>query len=1488
MDFAAGFRTSDRDITCNGAAFRHSFELAAVGMVHTDPSGKWIRVNRKFCEITGYSPDELMELSFKDITHPDDLKENLHFFEPLLSGEIKTYSTDKRYIRKDGSPIWVNLTVSLVRKPSGEPDFFISFVNDISDRKQLEERQSLSIMLLEYINQSDQKTDMVKGITSMIKQSVGIESVGVRLRDGEDYPYYHSSGFPARFVEAESSLCARDSSGALVRDPQGKAVLECMCGTVISSQTDPSQPCFTPGGSFWTNSTSELLASTSENEQRARTRNRCNSEGYESVALIPLRSRGEIVGLLQLNDRRREMFTLETVEFLEGIASSIGISFQRMQTKEALRRGRDNAQRYLDMAGTMLLVINEDQQVSLVNRRGCEILGLEEDKIIGKNWFDKFIPEGLREQVKEVFDSLIRGEIEPVEYFENTVLDSSGHERLIAWHNTVLRDESGRIYATLGSGEDITERIKADKALRESEARWRSFLANAPDLISVADRAGTIQYINHVPAGLTIEEAQGKKIYDFIPEEYHGTIRQSLAKLFETGEPSTLEIQARGPHDRPAWYITSIGPIRQEGRVVSAMMTSSDITERKRAEEALRESELRYRTFVENMQGIAFQGEMDFKPYFFHGAVEEITGYGEEEFLNGSIRWDNLIPPEDMPKIREEAGKVHTIPEYCYADEHRIIRKDGRVSWVFETVRNICDEEGKPYMVQGAIYDINRRKVMEEALRESETRYRNFVESFQGIAFRGSIGFVPEFFHGAVEEITGYTEDEFKASSPRWDQIIHEEDLPLLREKFSEISTTANCTQERVYRIIRKDGETRWVQEIIQSKSNGSPAPRYVEGVIFDITRKKLAEDALIEREEKISMLLGSTAEGIYGLDMDGNCTFCNPAAARLLGYESAESFIGSNMHDLIHHSHEDGSTYEAENCPIHRAFTSGEHIHVDDEVLWRPDGSSFYAEYWSYPIIKDNDIVGAVVTFIDVSDRKKADELYSSVVRTAQDAFWLCDIEGNIQDVNEAACRLYGYSREEFIGMHPRDIDTIESPEEVALHTKRIQENGGAIFESRHRTKGGSIIDVEISLVFLGHLGGATFAFMRDISDRKEIENERLRTQKFETIGLMAGGIAHDFNNILTIIKNNLSLAKMYTSKGGVVYEKLSEALEEFSQARSLTQQLLTFSKGRSPIMMATTIESMLTHSVVFSLRGSNVQPRFHINGPVPMVKVDKDQFNQVINNIVINSKQSMPEGGFIDIVLEGVTLPDDHGLPLEGDRYVKLSIADTGTGIPKEIIDRIFDPYFTTKEGGNGFGLSTTYSIINNHKGHIFVESEEGKGSFFHIYLPVCDESASSDSLKEENGMNEDSTYSVSPLNPGIKGRVLIMDDEWKILKSMGSLLGLSGYRVNYAADGERAIRLYEEAQEAGKAYDAVIMDLTVPGGMGGLEAVKILRQLDPEAKAIVSSGYSSEPVISRYREYGFDGAVAKPYDIEELVAALDSILLKDQGVQGDIKHE
>ena len=493
------------------------------------------------------------------------------------------------------------------------------------------------------------------------------------------------------------------------------------------------------------------------------------------------------------------------------------------------------------------------------------------------------------------------------------------------------------------------------------------------------------------------------------------------------------------------------------------------------------------------------------------------------------------------------------------------------------------------------------------------------------------------------------------------------------------------------------------------------------------------------------------------------------------------------------------------------------------------------------------------------------SEERYRQLVEISPAAIFV-ENEGKIVMANSATAELLGV--ESAAELKGRLTEEFLSDSYRPLFRQKIQqviENKPPYTREKLIRKDDKTIDVEMSAsVFHCHGMPSTRITAWDITLNKQREEEYIKATKLESLGVLAGGIAHDFNNILTITLGYLSVARNCSNINDI-HLKLNEAQIATKQAVGLTKQLLTFSKGGVPVKNTASIKELIEENVNFVLHGSNIKCGFKLAENLHSVEVDRDQISQVINNLIINAIQAMPKGGTITICAKNAIVDRTCAVPLQDGTYVEIAIQDTGGGIPEEIIQNIFDPYFTTKSSGTGLGLTTSYSIIKQHDGCITVDSQHGSGTTFTIYLPAS---------HQKTNINCDK----QGIRTG-KGRVLVMDDEQSIRKLAGDMLHILDYEAEFASDGYEALALYSKAMARNERFDAVILDLTIRGSMGGKETVQKLLNLDPDVLAIVSSGYSQDPVIANYKSYGFKGVVAKPYQLEDLADVLYKVAIEQK---------
>ncbi len=677
-----------------------------------------------------------------------------------------------------------------------------------------------------------------------------------------------------------------------------------------------------------------------------------------------------------------------------------------------------------------------------------------------------------------------------------------------------------------------------------------------------------------------------------------------------------------------------------------------------------------------------------------------------------------------------------------------------------------------------------------------------------------------------------------------------------------------------------------------------------------DLDRERhRTEQALRESEEKHRSIIENIEEGYYEVDLRGNFTFVNERVCQILGY-SRNELIGMSYKN--YQSEESAKrSFEAFN----KVYQTGKSDEIFDYEVIRRDGTKRHLEVsiTLIPGAKEGESVFRGIGR-DVTDRKKAEEAlrrarielekrveerteelvranealkreiserelveralrdseekYRNTIESVEDGYYEVDTAGNMIFFNEALCKMVGYDRSELVGLNYRQFMDKANADRVAEVFNSVLETGkpAGMFGWELKRKDGSRRSVECSVSLIRNADGTPAGYRGlfiDVTERKRVQDELARIQKLESIGVLAGGIAHDFNNILTAIQGNVSLARLFAEPGSKVIERLDAAERASVRARDLTQQLLTFAKGGAPIKTKASILNLVHDSCEFALRGSNVKCEFTIPSDTWMVEVDKVQIGQAIGNIAINADQAMPGGGVILVAAENLCVEGDEGIPLEPGDYVRICIEDRGVGMDEETLRNVFDPYFTSKSTASGLGLTTAFSIVKNHDGLISLESSPGIGTKVYVYLPALR------AIVEEPAVPAVGEEAVAGV-----GKILLMDDEEPIRELAKELLVMLGFEVDTARDGLEAIALYSEAKQSQRPFDAVILDLTVPGGMGGKETIERLSQMDPEVKAIVSSGYSNDPIMANYKEYGFSGVIPKPYNAAQISDALQQV--------------
>ena len=775
--------------------------------------------------------------------------------------------------------------------------------------------------------------------------------------------------------------------------------------------------------------------------------------------------------------------------------------------------------------------------------------------------------------------------------------------------------------------------------------------------------------------------------------------------------------------------------------------------------------------------------------------------------------------------------------------------------------------------IETALY----RHKLEKDLKRSEERYRllynGMIDGFARTTMNGDI----VEFNEAFRKMLGYSAEQMTTLSYRditpekWlsyeAELIRNEVLPL---GFSQV-------YEKEY--IRSDGSVFPVElriYLVKTETGGNEG---MWATVRDISARKRAESDRIRIQQQLLAALDHTPAGIIIAGApDVTLRLFNKAACSiLLGRQLSpgELFPKDASEATWTFFQKDGTEIPMSQNPLTVTIRQGK-IYSSEEIrVVRRDGSEAWILVNGAPIFDSNGVITeGIVVFLDITELRHSEEAflaskkkYSETIEMLPLGIYECDMTGRITFANRQSFSYFGMDDDDFHrGVSIFDVIIPEQAEKArGMMQKHLRNEPIGDFEYTGRRKDGTTFPLEIhsSLIWSKDRPAGMRGVLYDLSFRKKMEEELFKATKLESVGVLAGGIAHDFNNILTAMLGNISLSKMNIDKTNQVYDLLNDAEKAGFRAKDLTQQLLTFSRGGSPVKENMLLPVIIRDSAEFVLRGSVSKCSYRFPPDLRPVHADKGQISQVIQNLIINANQAMPKGGTIEVTAFNKEIGRGENPHLTEGHYVGIAIKDSGVGIPETLLKNIFDPYFTTKQTGSGLGLSICYSIIRNHGGLISVESEEGKGTTFTVMLPATD--GMPDEVNDENGQQ---------FLHGT-GRILVMDDDSMIHDLLHSLLTAFGYTVEFANDGEEALSLYDSAQKNHRPFDLVIMDLTIPGRMGGKEAMELLKAKYPSAKAIVSSGYSTDPVMIRFADYGFSGILPKPFTAEDLLEAVKELI-------------
>ena len=1280
-------------------------------------------------------------------------------------------------------------------------------------------------------------------------------------------------------------------------------------------------------------------------------------------------------------------------------------------TQSSLKTIQEINAKYLDLAEVILIAIDDQARITMIGGKGCELLGYSSIELIGQNWFKVCLPQDSYEQILSVYKSLMAGHIENAEYFENEILTKSGEVRQIAWHNSLQRDPVGNIIGILSSGIDITERKRVESKFRESE-----ILLNKVQEVA---HIGTWDWDTTNNTAKLSPELY--KIYGLSPDQFDGDIA-TLSKVvhpddwnkvvktqeltLEEGRPQQTEfrIVRQDGSIRHLWG-AGINTFDDRGAVVRTIGFVQDITEQKKIEDELRESESRYRMIVETaLEGI-WAIDTDNNTSFVNPVMASMLGYSVDE-MQGRSLFDFMDDEGRQIATNNIARRKAGISEQ---HDFKFIRKDESIIWAELNTNPLLDSNDVYLGALAMVTDVTERRYADQTLRNTQdlllkTETLAQVGSWEWDLATNRVQWSPEMYRIYQYDSIEYPEIDFSFAMTR----VHPGDVKRIKDYIRELLETGVVSSIE-YRIVIPDGSIRhlWSESEVIDKDNN--ARSHMVGFVQDITDRIRAEEALHEGNKRFKVLFDQSSFGVAQIDSHTSCFVeINQRYCDILGY-SLKEMLSMDFNKI---TFAEDLQADLDNMAKLKAGEIAsfqmEKRYLDKEglVVWV---NLSVIPLWAQGKVPDFHL--AIVE--DITKRKRAEETLQrqkeeqqQLINSIADAIVVIDELGLIQTFSKSAESMFGYSADEATG---QSINILMPEPEAKQHDKYISDYIvfdiahliGAPREVNGKRKNGEVFSIRLSVAELPRSVEGIRRFIgacHDMTYEKQQEEQLRRSQKMDALGKLTGGIAHDYNNMLGVVMGYAQLLKDALGDESELSQYVYEIQHASERGSTLSRKLLGFSRNTQP-----QADCMDVNGVLLAERDmlqKTLTPRINLQFDLVEkswpIYVNGGEFEDAILNLCINAMHAMKSGGKLIISTSNQTLnfKEASKLELHSGDYLLITIDDTGIGIDSNDLSCIFDPFFTTKgEAGIGLGLSMVYGFVQRCSGAIAVESEKGFGSQFKLYFPryedyppktseaetynkrklkgserilvvddeiaivnLCKEVLSANGYRVVTATNAIEALEVlkqqsvdvllsDVIMPGMDGyqlaaktrelysnikillisgytdnrqaenigsqfeekllqkpfvpetllarirkilddgpamekksTILVMDDDENIQKLFEINLNKLNYETVFAVDGTEAISIYRNDFEANKVIDIVILDISVPGGMGGKEAAEKILAINPEATLIVSSGDVYGPEMTNCQEFGFKAVLEKDFDREKMQKIFNGLLILD----------
>jgi len=1462
--------------------------------------------------ITGYSPDEIISLSPEEliaIIHEDDRADFFKGFTDRIAGEHVESNKKYRLIHKNGSVRWIELYSTLIQY-NGEPAIQTAFV-DITERKNAETLLKESEQeLRSYIDNApdgvfvadesghyidvNKAAEMITGYSRNELLSMSIpdlypqetveeemKSFSVIKKAGKvrvEKRFLHKNGSirwwliegvklsETRYLGFTKDITERKEAEYDLRESEERYRSIFENSLSIHLLIDPVN-----GNIVDSNAAACQFYGYTQEQMKKMT--------IMDINTLPRNDVQNKIKKVQINKKHLFEFRhklangqIKDVEVYSGLVPIKGKKYlysiihdisKRKTAEENIKKGEVQYKDLVNTINSGVAVykvsnngdLGKDYIIQDFNRTALEMENLQKEDAVGNSLVD------IRPNIDDyglipIFQKVWKTG-EPAFFPAKQYVDDKYSNY---YENRVFKLPDGNIVAVY---DDVTDRENALIKMKQSKERLDLAINATKDGIYDWNlRTNEIYYsppyknmLGYKDDELPNDFSVWEKLTD--PED----VKRSWKMLKEmiNNKRSDFEMEFKMKHKNGHWVdilSRAKAVFDENGKAVRVIGTHVDITQRKKAELILRKN----KQIIDSTSDAILTTDPKGIIKSCNAACEKIYGYSSKELIGKNV--SILYANKDLPRLNQMIENLLN-GKKDLGIEVSLVRKDKSTIPLSLALSTIKDENGKIIELVGDARDITERKLTEQELLKNQY----YLEKSQEL---GKIG---TWELDIINNNLYWTEENYKVFGVPFGtpmnyelflEIVHPDDREAINEEWS------NALKKKPYEVEHRllvDNKVIWVKQKAEIKFDEAGNAISAIGFSQDITNSKMTEEDIKAKSIFLESLIEQSPLPTFVLDSKGITVMANRAFMNFFAVPDPKMVLDQNaLTDPANISH--GVVKYLEEA------LSGKIVEMPEIEFVAPHNlKRSITKCKLFPIFDSKGKLTNVVGMQeDITDRKDAVRALKESEMKFRALFeqtggYCMVLDPNtpdgiplIIDANEAACSIHGYKKEELIGKPVSKIDDEEGKLLVKKRTAEIMTGKPFYVENTHVRKNGTTFTVAVNAkrIDIGNAPPLIFTVEYDITEKKNLEEAMQRSQKLESLGILAGGIAHDFNNILSAIFGFTELAVMKSTENEIS-DYLDKSLSNIERARALTQQLLTFSKGGTPVKKVEKLFPFVQETVRFALSGSSVSSKFMIDDNLWACNIDKNQIGQVVDNLTINAQQAMPNGGTINIQAKNISLSEKEHPSLVANNYVKLSIQDQGIGIPKEFLSRIFDPYFTTKSKGHGLGLSTCYSIINRHGGSIDVDSEPGKGSTFNIYIPATTEDVSA--IEERSAKRHLGS-----------GTFLVMDDDKAILDLMVEMIESLGYNVVSMTNGADALDFFKAEFKAGRKVAGMIFDLTIPGGMGGKETIKEIRKICLETPVFVSSGYSEDPIVAHPQDHGFNASIRKPFMMTDLSEMLE----------------